>query len=177
NLNVFYNDIKDYLYMRDTGVFIDDVAVARMTQDGAVFSGIEAEFTFPVSQGPHYFTELSFSGDFVRARLDSNGNVPRIPPFRYGAEVAHTHLDWRYKLRVTQVGKQSDVAVNETATKGYTMLNASVDYHANVLGSDLTLFGKANNLLDKEVRNHASVLKDVAPEAGRNIVLGLRLEF
>ena len=177
NLNVFYNDIKDYLYMRDTGVFIDDVAVARMTQDGAVFTGMEAEFTLPVSQGPHHFTELSFSGDFVRARLDSNGNVPRIPPFRYGAEVAHTHLDWRYKLRVTQVGKQSDVAVNETATKGYTMLNASVDYHANVLGSDLTLFGKANNLLDKEVRNHASVLKDVAPEAGRNIVLGLRLEF
>ena len=168
---------KDYLYMRDTGVFIDDVAVARMTQDGAVFTGMEAEFTLPVSQGPHHFTELSFSGDFVRARLDSNGNVPRIPPFRYGAEVAHTHLDWRYKLRVTQVGKQSDVAANETATKGYTMLNASVDYHANVLGSDLTLFGKANNLLDKEVRNHASVLKDVAPEAGRNIVLGLRLEF
>ena len=177
NVNVFYNNIKDYLYMRDTGVLIDDVAVARMTQDGAVFSGVEAEFTFPLSQSAQHFTELSLYGDFVRARLDSSGNVPRIPPLRYGAEVVHSHSDWRYKLRVTQVGKQSDVAVNETSTKGHTMVNASIDYHTNVLGSDLTLFGKANNLLDKEVRNHASVLKDVAPEAGRNLVLGLRFAF
>jgi iron complex outermembrane receptor protein len=80
-------------------------------------------------------------------------------------------------LRVTQVAKQEDAALNERPTNGYTMVNASVDYHANLLGNELTLFGKANNLLDEEVRNHASLLKDVAPEAGRNVVLGLRFEF
>lgn len=177
DVNLFYNDIKDYLYMRDTGIFFEDVPIARMTQDDAVFTGVEAEFTFPVSQGARHFTELSLFGDYVRARLDSNGNVPRIPPMRYGAEIVHTHSDWQYKLRLTQAAKQSDAARNETATKGYTMVNASVDYHTNLLGSELTLFGKANNLLDEEVRNHASILKDVAPEAGRNLVLGLRFEF
>lgn len=177
DLNLFYNSIKDYLYMRDTGVYIDDVQIARMTQDDAVFSGVEVEFSMPVSEGDRHLTQLSLFGDYVRARLDVNGDVPRIPPMRFGAEVAHTHSDWQYKLRVSRVTKQTDVALNERPTNGYTLVNASVDYHAHLLGSELTLFGKANNLLDAEVRNHASVLKDVAPEAGRNLVLGLRFEF
>lgn len=177
DLNVFYNNIADYLYMRDTGVYVDGIQIARMTQDDAVFTGVEAEFSLPISQGSRHLTELSVFGDYVRARLDTNGNVPRIPPMRYGAELVHTHSDWQYKLRLTQVAKQSDAALNEQSTNGYTLVNASVDYHANLLGNELTLFGKANNLLDEEVRNHASVLKDVAPEAGRNIVLGVRFEF
>lgn len=177
DLNVFYNNIKDYLYVRDTGVFVDEVQIARITQEDAVFTGVEAELSLPVSQGQRHLTELSVFGDYVRARLDSNGNVPRIPPLRYGVELAHSHSDWQYKLRLTRVAKQSDVALNERSTNGYTMVNASVDYHANLLGNEFTLFGKANNLLDEEVRNHASVLKDVAPEAGRNLVLGLRFEF
>jgi iron complex outermembrane receptor protein len=177
DLNLFYNNIKDYLYMRDTGVYVDDVQIARMTHDDAVFTGVEAEFSLPISEGQRHFTELSVFGDYVRARLDANGNAPRIPPMRYGAEVVHTHSDWQYKLRVTQVAKQEGTALNERPTNGYTMVNASVDYHANLLGNELTLFGKANNLLDEEVRNHASLLKDVAPEAGRNVVLGLRFEF
>lgn len=177
DLNVFYNNIQDYLYMRDTGVFVDGMEIARMTQDDAVFTGVEAELLLPVSSGNRHLTELSVFGDYVRARLDANGNVPRIPALRFGAELAHTHSDWQYKLRLTRVAKQSDVALNERSTNGYTLVNASVDYHANLLGNELTLFGKANNLLDEEVRNHASVLKDVAPEAGRNLVLGLRFEF
>lgn len=177
DLNVFYNNIVDYLYMRDTGVYIDGVQVARMTQDDALFTGVEAEFSLPISQGAVHLTELSVFGDYVRARFDSNGNVPRIPPLRYGAQLAHSHADWQYKLRVTRVAKQSDAALNERSTNGYTLVNATVDYHAKLLGNELTLFGKANNLLDEEVRNHASILKDVAPEAGRNLVVGLRYEF
>ncbi len=177
DLNVFYNNIADYLYMRDTGVYVDGVQIARMTQDDALFTGVEAELSMPISEGERHTTELSVFGDYVRARLESNGNVPRIPPLRYGAQLTHSHLDWQYKLRVTRNAKQSDVALNEGPTNGYTMVNASVDYHANLIGKELTLFGKANNLLDEEVRNNASVLKDVAPEAGRNLVLGVRFEF
>lgn len=177
DLNVFYNNIADYLYMRDTGVYVDGVQIARMTQDDALFTGVEAELSMPISQGERHFTDLSVFGDYVRARLDSNGNVPRIPALRYGAQLAHSHSDWQYKLRVTRVAKQSDAALNERSTNGYTLVNATVDYHAKLLGNELTLFGKANNLLDEEVRNHASILKDVAPEAGRNLVVGLRYEF
>lgn len=177
DINIFYNDISDYLYMQDTGVYIDDVQVARMTQGDALFRGVEAEFSLPISQSGTHFTELSVFGDYVRATLDDNGNVPRIPPMRYGAQIAHSHSSWLYKVRVTQVAEQSKVAINETASDAYTQVNASVDYHSNWQGGEFTLFAKANNLLDESIRNHASVLKDVAPEAGRSLLLGLRFEF
>jgi iron complex outermembrane receptor protein len=131
----------------------------------------------PVSQSDQHFTELSVFGDYVRASLDDNGNVPRIPPLRYGAQISHTHSNWLYKLRVTQVAEQSKVATNELASDAYTQVNASVDYHPNWRGGEFTLFAKANNLLDETIRNHASILKDVAPEAGRSLLIGLRFEF
>lgn len=177
DVNLFYNDIQDYLYLRDTGVFVDEVQVARMTQDDAVFKGVEVELSMPLSRSDSDLTQLTVFGDYVRASLQNNGNVPRIPALRMGAEVTHAHANWLYKLRFTQVAKQSEAAWQETSTKGYGLLNASVDYHVDLQGGELTLFGKANNLLDETIRNHASVLKDVAPEAGRSLVLGLRFEF
>ena len=35
----------------------------------------------------------------------------------------------------------------------------------------------ANNLLDEEIRNATSFLRDQAPEAGRSVELGIRLSF
>lgn len=177
DLNLFYNDIKDYLYMRDTGVFVDDVQLARMTQNDAVFRGVEIEFSMPLREQDRHLTRLSVFGDYVRARLQGDGNVPRIPPLRYGVELSHLHSDWLYKMRVTKVAAQTEVARNETRSEGYTQVNASVDYHANWGESEFTVFAKANNLLNESIRNHASVLKDVAPEAGRSLILGLRFEF
>ena len=177
DLNLFYNDIKDYLYMRDTGVYVDEVQIARMSQEDAVFRGVEVEMSMPVSRNDRQMTQLSLFGDYVRATLDSNGNVPRIPALRVGAEVSHAHSNWQYKLRATRVSAQKKTALNETSSGAYTLLNASVDYHVSSGEQALTIFGKATNLLDEKIRNHTSVLKDVAPEAGRALVLGMRFEF
>lgn len=176
-LNLFYNDISDYLYMRDTGVLEDDIEIAQLTQEDAVFRGIEAEVSLPLSRSDLQQTRLSLFGDFVRADFERGGNVPRIPALRYGAEISHAHEEWQYKLRATRVAKQSDVALNETETDGYVLVNISVDYHAPLFGQEATMFGKISNLLDERVRNHTSLLKDVAPEAGRSVEFGLRFEF
>ena len=175
--NLFYNSISDYLYMRDTDVFEDGIEIARMTQEDAAFHGIEAEFTFPLSRDELQRTSLSLFGDYVRARFGDGGNVPRIPALRFGAELTHAHDQWQYKLRATRVAKQSEVARNESTTKGYTLVNASVDYHADISNYQFTAFGKLTNLLDEKVRNHTSLLKDVAPESGRSVEVGLRFEF
>ncbi|MGB4247597.1 MAG: TonB-dependent receptor [Pseudohongiellaceae bacterium] len=176
-LNVFYNDIRDYLYMRDTGVLEDDVEIARLTQEDAVFRGVEAEVSMPLSRSNLQQTRLTLFGDYVRADFDRGGDVPRIPALRYGAEISHVHEEWQYKVRATRVAKQSNVAVNESETDGYVLVNVSVDYHAPLFGQDATVFGKISNLLDERVRNHTSLLKDVAPEAGRSVEFGLRYEF
>jgi iron complex outermembrane receptor protein len=39
------------------------------------------------------------------------------------------------------------------------------------------LFLKGSNMLDESIRSHTSLLKDVAPAAGRAIEVGLRFEF
>jgi iron complex outermembrane receptor protein len=42
---------------------------------------------------------------------------------------------------------------------------------------NLEAFTKANNLLDEEIREHASFLKDIAPMGRRSIMFGLRGDF
>jgi len=42
---------------------------------------------------------------------------------------------------------------------------------------NLEAFARANNLLDEEIREHASFLKDIAPMGGRSLMIGLRGEF
>ena len=176
-VNVFYNSISDYLYMRDTGVEVDEIPIAMLTQEDANFRGLEVEFMLPIAGNDVQRTDLTLFGDYVRARFQGGGNVPQIPAKRIGAEISHAHDHWIYKLRATRVASQSDVALRESETDGYTLLNASVDYHATLFAGEATVFGKINNLLDEEIRNHTSLLKDVAPEAGRSVELGLRIEF
>jgi iron complex outermembrane receptor protein len=176
-VNVFYNSISDYLYMRDTGVEVDEIPIAMLTQEDANFRGLEVEFMLPIAGNDVQRTDLTLFGDYVRARFQGGGNVPQIPAKRIGAEISHAHDHWIYKLRATRVASQSDVALRESATDGYTLLNASVDYHVTLFAGEATVFGKINNLLDEEIRNHTSLLKDVAPEAGRSVELGLRIEF
>ena len=177
-LNVFYNNIRDYLYLEDTGVFEGDVEIARMAQRDALFTGVEAQLTLPVWSRDQGQTELTLFGDFVRARFHQGGNVPRIPAARFGLEVSHSHADWVYKLRATRVGKQDNIArSNESPTDAYTLLNVVIDYHAQVFGRELLLFAKGNNLLDEKIRNHTSRLKDLAPQSGRGYEMGLRLQF
>jgi iron complex outermembrane receptor protein len=97
--------------MRGTGVFEDDIEIAQVTQDDAVFRGVEAEMSFPLfNKYDSRVTRMSVFGDYVRARFDGDGNVPRIPAMRVGVELSHAHASWLHKVHATRVSKQSDVA-------------------------------------------------------------------
>jgi iron complex outermembrane receptor protein len=75
------------------------------------------------------------------------------------------------------VSAQNRIAPNETDTPGYTMLNASLDYHPFAANPELTLSLQGNNLFDVDARRATSVLKDYAPLAGRDIRLSARVSF
>ena len=175
--NVYYNDIADYIYLYDTEQFVDDVEIAQYQQQDAVFRGFEAELSLPLRQSGDHRTELALFGDYVRAKFDSAGNVPQIPPLRYGAELRHSHTHWQAKLRLTNVADQEKTAIHETDTDGYTLVNFYADYHLDLAGTEAFLFLKGSNLLDETIRHHTSLLKDVAPAAGRALEVGLRWEF
>ena len=60
-------------------------------------------------------------------------------------------------------------------TEGYTLLNASLSYTFAEPG--LYLFLRGSNLLDEEIRQHTSPLKDLVPLPGRSVHFGLRYDF
>ena len=65
----------------------------------------------------------------------------------------------------------------ETDTPGYTMVNASLDWHPLSANPELSMSLAANNIFDVEARRSTSQLKDYAPLAGRDIRLTARLDF
>lgn len=179
-LNLFYNRIDDYIFLADTGLEFDETVISRYLQRDATFSGIEAEITFPFEferESGRRHVDLSLFGDYVKAESDGGGNVPRIPPLRLGAEVAWLRDLWSLKLRVTGVDDQDRIADNETATAGYTLVDLYFDYHLPAGGGEAVLFVKGSNLLDEEIRNHASLIKDFAPEPGIGFEAGVRYRF
>jgi iron complex outermembrane receptor protein len=65
----------------------------------------------------------------------------------------------------------------ETETPGYTLVNASLDWHPLAAKPELTLSLAGNNLFDVVARRSTSMLKDYAPLAGRDIRVTARFGF
>jgi iron complex outermembrane recepter protein len=151
------------------------------------FTGIKAEFKGVELEGKTMLTDyLQFNvrGDYVDARnKTSGGYVPRISPLKLGAGLKYEFDRFGARLDVLHAFKQDRVATNynyeggkELITDAYTNVSMMATYK---LPTQLNLeaFTRANNLLDQEIREHTSFLKDIAPMGGRSIMLGLRGEF
>ncbi|MCQ4160492.1 TonB-dependent receptor [Roseomonas sp. GC11] len=116
--------------------------------------------------------------DMVRARFSGGGNLPRIPPQRLGGGVFWRGEAWGMGLDYLHAFDQNRTGANETATKGYELLNARLAYTLP-LDSDrvLTLALAGNNLLDRDMRNAASFKKDEVLLPGRTLRVTASLTF
>lgn len=177
-ISAYYNQVDDFIYLDLAAEEIDEQPVARYLSGDATFHGLEAELDFELAAGAGHRVTLGFFGDMVRARLDAGGDVPRIPPSKLGARLRWTAGDWTAHFHVTRVGSQDRTGPLELATGGYTLASLYADRHWRFgPRAELQLFASADNLLDEEVRNHASLLKNYSPEAGRGVRVGLRLRY
>jgi iron complex outermembrane recepter protein len=176
SLNLFYNSIDDFIFKRNTGEenHEEELAIFQYEQEDATFRGAEASIEIPVASN----WNVEFFGDYVRAKLDNNGDVPRIPPLRYGISLDYSSSSqWNAGMRLTEVAKQNHAGEFEEDTDEYTRLDAHLHYHMNVAGSDWLLFVKGNNLLDEDIRNSTSFLRESAPESGQSLEVGIRISF
>jgi iron complex outermembrane recepter protein len=80
------------------------------------------------------------------------------------------------KLDVLRAFKQNKTADNELETDGYTNVSALLAYKLPIK-HNIEFFAKANNLLDDEIREHASFLKDISPAGERSLIAGIRADF
>lgn len=192
-ITFFHNWVDDYIFQANTGASFNRQTAAFETvcsvaeaclpvfqarQQDATFKGFEAELTFPLLATRYGHTDLTLFGDYVRGKFANGGDVPRLPPLRYGLQLDYGHRAWAGHLRLTRAEAQNNPGNNESPTDGYLLLDAALNYQFKA-GSyaDLLFFIKGNNLLDEEIRNAASFLRNVAPEPGRGVEFGLRASF
>ncbi|RYY73721.1 MAG: TonB-dependent receptor [Gammaproteobacteria bacterium] len=171
--NIFYNHIKDFIFAENLNEIIDDLNAYAYTQAKVRFKGFETELKIPLAR----VWNLRLFADQVRATLDDGSDLPRITPMRFGTSLDVEVNQWRANLSATHAAKQNHPGDNEDTTDSYNRLDARVDYTFKHGSTDYTLFLKANNLTNAEIRNASSYLRDIAPEAGRNIQAGVRVNF
>ena len=147
-------------------------------QRDATFTGAELQAQLDVAPIWRGVWGIDGQYDFVRARFDDaqGGNVPRIPPHRAGAGVYYRDSTGLPGSGCCTRSIRTGSATNETPTEGYTLLNADLAYtfklnsQASVV-PEMTIGLKGENLLDDDVRNHVSFLKDEVLQPGRTIRL------
>jgi iron complex outermembrane receptor protein len=199
NISVYLNRVDNYIYLQDE---MDDdhgheeegheaeiheealdehdhegLLMASYVQNDANFSGYEIELgrRFALAGGE---LEVRLQRDEVNADFAGGGDVPRITPARNVLAFDYTRGMTNGLLELQDIESQSTVADFETATDGFTLVNARLS-HSVELGERAVLVISAygRNLTDEVARNHTSFVKNEVPLAGRNIGIKARLSF
>lgn len=178
----FLTRFSDYIHEAATGAERDGLDEFVFVQDDARFIGFELEGEVDVLEGSpaagaaHLSIELM--ADMVRAELvDRDEPLPRIPPMTFGGGLNYSRGGLVARGSVRRTTGQSRVGPFETATDGFTIVDASASYRiiSGDLFHDITL--TVSNLTNSEARLHTSFLKNLAPLPGREVRLIYRLNF
>jgi iron complex outermembrane recepter protein len=181
-LSAFYNDYSSYIYLAPTGATRaiapgEDLPVFEALQGGATLYGYEAEILFPLDLANGGTLEFRLASDFVRGKLKEGGNLPQMPSQRFGGGLHYEMGTWHAGLEAFYNLKQDDIAQYELPTDAYTAVNADVSTRVQMGDSTLFVFLRGSNLLDEEIRQASSPLKDRVPLPGRSVSAGVRLSF
>ena len=200
--NLFVNRINNFIYYEklrsvngiDSILLKDgnDFYAFRFNQTNATLYGGEANFDIHPHPLDWLHIENSFS--FVRGKLsqfqDGSNNLPFIPAARLINEVkgdfykkgkSIKNLYVKFELDNTFAQNNAFTGYNtETATKGYSLLNAGFGGDIARKGKTLfSLYFAANNITDVAYQNHLSRLKyaDVNNVTGRQGVFNMGRNF
>jgi iron complex outermembrane receptor protein len=192
-VNLFHNWVGDYIFQRSPGTVFNReteefetvcserdacIPVLESTQVDATFKGFEASMKFPVFDQDFGRLELTLFSDYVRGRLDHGGDVPRMPPLRYGFQVDYGFENLTAFARLMNAEAQDKPGENETKTDGYLLFNVGAEYRLAMADyAEFMVFVRGKNLLDEPIRNSTSYLRNIAPEPGRTGEFGIRVSF
>ena len=187
-LSAFANKFRDYIFEQalPAGTIPvannpDGLTEYQFIAKDAFFYGGEAEITLHLIDVDDHRVHLSLLGDCVHAQQTTDDQpLPRIPPIRLGAELDYEDAHWSFGAEVRHAFRQNRFTAAETATAGYTLINAHVSYRFGVNRADrmqTELFARGDNLTDATARFSTSFLKDFAPHSGRGVTFGARLTF
>jgi iron complex outermembrane recepter protein len=182
--NLFENRVKNFIYGRIDGMRVDaegavdsagEFSRRFWSQGDATIRGAEVEASYNQhGEGP----AVRVFADTSRGTLDNAGSLPLQPATRFGIDAGYRQGQWRSGVSVLHAREQDRLAAFETTvTPAYTRLDANLSYTQRMAGADWTWFAVAKNLLNQDIRLSTSLLKEVAPQPGRNLVVGVRTRF
>jgi len=175
--NLFYTHFANYIFQSPTGAIEDELPVFRYRNGQANFYGFEAQASAKLGEALGVKWGSQLQADAVHATVTDFGPAPFMPPLRLLGALTGESGQFDGRLEIERAFAHDRTAPIETETPGYTMVNASLDWHVFEANPALSLSLQANNLFDVEARRSTSQLKDFAPLAGRDIRLTARLGF
>ena len=173
--SAYYTKFDGFIYKQLTGLRCggtfascgseDELEQVLFQQRNATFYGAELNAQYDVGKIWRGVWGLEGQYDFVHATFDGDGNVPRIPPHRLGGGAYYRDAAWLVRVNLLHAFRQDEIGANETPTSGYNLLNAEVSYtmagdRYDQIVPVMTIGLKGENLLDDDIRNHASFKKD-----------------
>ena len=202
NASAFYNYINNFIFYSklpaanggDSSVLVDQdlIPAFKFGQHTAHLEGFEA--LLDLHPHPldwlHWQNTISYVKGTFKDPIEGTTNVPFIPATRWLSELKAELLSKGKSVRNLSLFVEADHTFDqnksftafdtETATDGYTLLNAGIT--ANVSNKDKTLFSiylLGNNLGDVAYQNHLSRLKytDVNSVTGRQGVFNMGRNF
>lgn len=178
-ISAYRTDFSDYIYEAPTGDEEDELPVFLWQQNDADFTGLEADFGWKAAEWDQGSFSLNVGVDIVDVDLSgaATSDLPRIPPRRYRLGFGLEHQNFIARLVYTDVDDQDDVGLEELPTDGYENVSAYLGYRFDVGESNVEIFLRGENLTDDEQRYHTSFIKDLAPQPGRTIEGGIRVNI
>jgi iron complex outermembrane receptor protein len=175
--SVYYSKFSNFIYQAPTGEVRDALPVYTYREGKANYYGFElqADSKFGQAFGINWCGELVT--DAVKATIRNFGPAPLIPPLRAIAALTGSRGQVDGRLELEHDWAHDRTAPIETDTPGFTLVNASLDWHPFAANPELTLSLQGNNLFDVDARRSTSLLKDYAPLAGRDIRVNARVSF
>jgi iron complex outermembrane receptor protein len=175
--SAFHSWFANFIYQDLTGAVEEGLPVYRFGQADARYYGFEAQGSLVLARRGDAKLSADALVDYVRATIDGSGPAPRIPPLRVLGGLAYNAPRFDLRGEVEHVTAQNRISPFETRTPGFTVVNAELNLRPWGGQHPLSFALSANNLFDVDARRHASVLKDYAPLAGRDIRVTAKVDF
>ena len=172
--DLFYNNIKDYIYVNPTNDYVDDFQVYKYVQSDASLFGGEIYFNKETAID---WLSSETSLEFISGETSDRENLPLLSPVTINQSFVFDFDNNSFEISALAKGKKQNVGQFETQTDSYFLVNISGSHDLKFL-DNLTLGWSVDNLFDKEYVDHLSRLKNMGiHEMGRNISVGLNYSF
>ena len=149
---------SNFLYQAPTGEVRDDLPVYAFREGPAHYTGFEVEADADLGKAAGLTWGLEGQADATRVRIRDFGPAPLIPPLRLKGAVSASRGPVAGRMEVEHDFAHDSTAPLELPTPGFTLVNASLDWHPLARQPGLALSLAGDNLFDVDASSHVPVV-------------------